>query len=409
MKAHLLFCLITLFSLETNAQKYVKNFSIDQKGIPLADSKNPYSLISLIHYNQRKFTGNQSFKGIDSISQVKIKLWNQSNPKEIINLNSYLQQSDTPLKNENGKNIEIPLPDGTICFKYPAPDTIFYSLDYNQISLVYSEEGQIPEIIQLYRKTSKNSFLLAEFPANLLTKNQLVTYYRIDSVTEQKNIDLYLKHVENTRIRFNKNGVSKLHIKDDWNIYYDEFTFYNHFILDPLYSINDQKTKLQEILRKPINLIYDTTYHSLTNMFGDDSLVRDSKLGDLINVMETQVDTLFAVNEVHSIYKQQIIAYNTKNNLFEITEEAIFICLEDPRGTQLILDKISNLRYPYPNFTTKEDIHQTALKYELNNNPLRKLLNFHLPSRLFPFEQLFEVKVPKQKRGREVEVIDIEE
>jgi hypothetical protein len=395
--------------LGTNAQKYVKNFSIDQKGVPLADSKNPYSLISLIRYNQQKFARNQLFKEIDSISQVKIRLWNRSNPKEKIALNSFLQQSDTPLKDENGKNIEIPLPDGTICFKYPLPDTIFYSLNFNQISVIYSAEGQIPETIQLYRKTSKNSFLLAEFPADLLMKTELTTYSRIDPITEKNYINYYLKHVENTKIRFGKNGISQLIIKDILNNYYDEHPFYKHFLFDSLYSINDQKAKLQQILRKPIGLIYDTTYHSLTNIFGDDSLVRDSKLGDLINVIETQVDTLFAVNEVHSIYKQQIITYNTKNNLFEITEEAIFICLEDPRGTQLIIDKISNLPYPYPNFTTKEDIHQTALKYELNNNPLRKLLNFHLPGRLFSFEQLFEGKEPKQKRGKEVEVIDIAE
>ncbi len=396
MKTLLFLYLITFFSPEIKAQKKTETYYVDQKGVPLADSKNPYSLISLIRYNLPDLAKHHSFIGLSSDEQFKIQEWNRSNPKEKIVLNSFLRQSNEPLKNEKGENVEIPLPDGTITFKYKAPDTVYYSFDYNQISFTYSEKEQIPETIQLYKKTAKSSFLLAEFPTNLLTKNELATYFRVDPVTEKNYMEQYLKHVENTRFRFGENGISRLVIKDPWKYYWDEYAFFDRFLFDSLHTIADQKKKLNKILTKPINLVYDTTYYSLTNMFGDDSLIRDPEHGDLINVVKTEVDTLFSVNEIHAIYKKLRIDYNSKTNFFEIKEEAILICLEDLEGNQLIIEKISYIPYPYA--TAKEDISQRALKYDLNNNPLRKLLRIYLPGQLFPLEHLFQVKVPKQKR-----------
>ncbi|WP_294672035.1 hypothetical protein, partial [uncultured Fluviicola sp.] len=73
MKSLILF-LIIFISFEMSAQT-IKTFSINQKGVPLADSKNPYSLISLIGYNRYKLMHNKSFKALDSLTLLAIQQW----------------------------------------------------------------------------------------------------------------------------------------------------------------------------------------------------------------------------------------------------------------------------------------------------------------------------------------------
>ena len=332
----------------------------------------------------------KSFKGLDSLTLEAIQKWNLSNPKEKIILNSFLRQSDEPLKNEKGQNIEITLPDGTVTYNYKAPDTIYYSFDFNQLSLKYEKSDNTPIAIQLLRKSSKKTYILAEFPINILHKKKLVTYYKIDPVIW---VDKYLKHVENTKMRFGKDGVSRLVIKNPWKYYLSEKPFFKHFMFDSLYAVSEQKVKLESILKKPMSIIYDSSYYQLTNSYGEDSLIQDPKLGDLINVFEIKIDTLFSINEVHSLYKKQLIYYNLKSEHFEIIDEAILICLENPKGETLIIDQIT----PYPIFDNK---NIEAFKYDLNNNPFRKLLFYNYPFPLVTLEQLYEMKMPKQKRGK---------
>jgi len=388
--------LIIFISFGISAQN-INSFSIDQKGILLADSKNPYSLISLVRYNLHQFIHDKSFKGLDSITLTAIQQWNRSHPKEKIALNSFLRESDEPIKNKKGEDTLITLPDGTMAFQYKIPDTIYYSFDFNQLSLKYEGTDKIPTTIQLLNKSSKKTYIIAEFPASILYSHQLVTYYKIDPVPET---DLYMKHVENTRIRFNKNGISKLIIKDPWKYYLDEKSFFKHFIFDSIYTVNEQKVKLKSILKKTMSIIYDTTYYTLTNMYGEDSLIRDPKYGDLISVTGIKIDTLFSINEVHSLYKKQVIYYNSKTEHFEIIDEAILICLEGPKSEQLIIDQVT----PYPVYDKK---NIQAYKYDLNNNPFRILLHYNFPFPLITLEQLYEVKTHKQKRG-EIESTIIE-
>ena len=210
-------CLIIFISFGISAQN-ISSFSIDQKGIPLADSKNPYSLVSLVRYNLHRFIHDKSFKGLDSINLTAIQKWNRSNPKEKIELNSFLRQSDESLKNEKGQSIEFFLPDGTITYKYKTPATSPYSFDFNYISLKYEGSDKTPIAIQLLNKSSKKTYVLAEFPINIFNNKKLFTYYRIDPII---GIDQYLKHVENTKIRFGKDGVSRLVIKNPWKYYLD--------------------------------------------------------------------------------------------------------------------------------------------------------------------------------------------
>ncbi|WP_294674411.1 hypothetical protein, partial [uncultured Fluviicola sp.] len=312
--------------------------------------------------------------------------------------------SDEPMKNAKGENIIIPLPDGTITFQYKVPDTIYYSFDFDQISLKYEGTDKTPTTIQLLKKSSKRSYVLAEFPTKLLCEKQLVTYERIDPVNEKKYIDQYLKHVENTKIRFNKDGLSRLIIKYPRKYYYDEYTFFDNFMFDSQYTIEEQKTKLESILRMPVNVIYDSIRYSLTNNYGEDSVIRDPKLGDLISVFKIKIDTSFSINEVHSLYRKQLINYNPESEMFEITDQTIFICIDDVKEGKLIIDQVNSK--PYPTSMANKEI-DLALKYDLNNNPLRDLLKpYYIHIQLVNLDQLYQVKTPKQKKSKTTLVVE---